>query len=113
MPKNCRSFLFVLSLVMGMQVVTATTLTAQNDCKTVNQGTPKAACEKAGAKCDAGTGPGTGKCVYQTTDLRCDCVASTGGGGGKGNGGGYIALASFGTLVGIWSSARAWRRRGA
>jgi hypothetical protein len=45
----------------------------QNDaCKTINHGT---ACALPGAGCDAGSGPGSGRCVNQTGDLRCDCVS--------------------------------------
>lgn len=51
---------------------------AQDDaCKTINIGRPSARCQRPGAGCDAGAGPGTGHCIFQTTDGVCDCVATT------------------------------------
>jgi hypothetical protein len=47
---------------------------AQNDaCKTINPGR-KASCQHTGAGCDSGTGPGTGRCTFQSDDGRCECV---------------------------------------
>jgi hypothetical protein len=70
--------ILLLSLFTGLTVaISPLTSYSQNDaCKTINQGTPQAACEHPGAGCDAGNGPGTGRCVYQTGDLRCDCAAT-------------------------------------
>lgn len=47
---------------------------AQNDaCTTLNPGV-KGSCQHPGARCDAGTGPGTGRCVFLSGDGRCECV---------------------------------------
>lgn len=65
--------------VIGAATLAISPLTsyAQNDlCITINQGTPRAACQHPLARCDAGTGPGTGRCVYEGPDLRCDCLAT-------------------------------------
>ena len=48
---------------------------AQNDaCKTIKSGN-KGSCHHLGAGCDAGSGPGSGRCLFQSGDGVCDCVA--------------------------------------
>jgi hypothetical protein len=63
-------------LIVGVILIGAPTVGyAQNDaCKTFNQGRRNAGCQHPGARCDAGAGPGTGRCVFQSGDGVCDCV---------------------------------------
>lgn len=72
-----RKILFVAVIGAACLTISPVISYAQNDpCFTINQGTPRAACQHPLARCDAGTGPGTGRCVYEGPDLRCDCLAT-------------------------------------
>ena len=51
---------------------------AQNDaCRTVHPFTRSAGCQHKGAGCNAGSGPGTGHCVFLTGDRVCDCAPNS------------------------------------
>lgn len=64
-----------LIIVALSLIVTPFASNAQNDaCNTIGSGRT-AKCQHPGAGCDAGNGPGSGKCLFQSGDLRCDCVA--------------------------------------
>ena len=63
-----------LAIAVLSLTVTPFATHAQNDaCTTLNPGT-KGSCQHPGARCDAGTGPSTGRCVFLSGDGRCECV---------------------------------------
>jgi hypothetical protein len=63
-----------LTLVVLSFTLTPSLSHAQNDaCKTIKSGR-NASCQHPGAGCDAGSGPGTGRCVFQSGDGVCDCI---------------------------------------
>lgn len=65
-----RPLFAVVLLVFG----TGVTADAQTDACSTNS--TNTACVHPGAGCDSGSGPGSGRCVFQSGDRRCDCVAT-------------------------------------